>query len=199
MSHTPSTSTPPATAALSWLRQEPTVLAGAVAEIIARTEAKVGHRRNAQLVLAHNPPLLIAQDALSRALNQPEISDLSPRERELIAVVVSVENRCAPCIFAHTATLRKLSGDPLWVGLLEVNYRHANLTGRERALADYAWKITRAAQDIVPADLQPLRQEGLSEPAILEAAAIAAYFNYSNRLNSALGILPNAEAYGEAR
>ncbi|KAA9002777.1 peroxidase-related enzyme [Affinibrenneria salicis] len=194
-----STSAIPSAAALSWLQLDSFVPTGEVDEIITRTAAKVGHRRNIQLVLAHNPPVLIAQDALSRALNQPETSGLSPRERELIAVVVSVENRCAPCIFAHTATLRQLSGDPLWVGLLEVNYRHAPLTGRERALADYAWKITRAPQDIDSTDLATLRQAGLSEPAILEAAAIAAYFNYSNRLNSALGIRPNAEAYGEAR
>lgn len=199
MSHTTPISKPNGTTALSWLRLDEAPLTGEVGDIIDRTAAKVGHRRNAQLVLAHNPPLLIAQDALSRALNQPEQSDLSPRERELIAVVVSVENRCAPCVFAHTATLRQLSGDAVWVGQLEVNYRHAALTERERALADYAWRITRDSAALEATALDELRRAGLSERAILDAAAIASYFNYSNRLNSALGILPNAQAYLDAR
>ncbi|EHD19505.1 MULTISPECIES: peroxidase-related enzyme [Brenneria] len=184
---------------LSWLKLAEAPLTGEVLEIIERTAANVGHRRNTQLILAHNPPLLIAQDALSRALNQPQESGLTPRERELIAVVVSVENRCAPCVFAHSATLRQISGDPVWVGQVEVNYRHAPLTVRERALADYARQITQAPQDIEPAHLDALRQAGLSERDILDAAAIASYFNYSNRLNSALGVKPNTEAYLDAR
>lgn len=114
-------------------------------------------------------------------------------------MVVSVENRCAPCVFAHSATLRQISGDPVWVGQVEVNYRHAPLTVRERALADYARQITQAPQDIEPAHLDALRQAGLSERDILDAAAIASYFNYSNRLNSALGVKPNTEAYLDAR
>lgn len=184
---------------LSWLDLAEAPLHGEVLEIIERTAASVGHRRNAQRVLAHNPPLLIGQDALSRALNQPAESGLTPRERELIAVVVSAENRCAPCLFAHAATLRRLTGDAVWVAQLEVNYRHAALTERERALADYARQITQAPYAIASQDLNTLRQAGLSERDILDAAGIASYFNYSNRLNSALGIAPNHEAYQDAR
>lgn len=184
---------------LSWLNLPEATLHGEVLEIIERTAASVGHRRHAQLLLAQNPPLLIAQDALSRALNQPPESGLSPRERELIAVVVSAENRCAPCLFAHAATLRRLTGDAVWVAQLEVNYRHAVLSEREHALADYAQKITQAPHQIVSQDLDALRQAGLTERDILDAAGVASYFNYSNRLNSALGIAPNPEAYQDAR
>jgi uncharacterized peroxidase-related enzyme len=183
----------------SWLQLADAPLAGEVREIIEHTKAKVGHYRHAQHVLAHNPALLIAQDALSRALNQSQDSGLPPLERELIALVVSSENRCAPCVFAHAASLRALSEDSAWVGLLEVNYRHAPLSQRQRALADYAWKITTRPQAITAEDLQPLRAAGLSERDIIDAAGIASYFNYSNRINSALGIRPNTEAYLEAR
>ncbi|PWC12366.1 peroxidase [Brenneria roseae subsp. americana] len=186
-------------ASLSWLKLAETPLTGDVLDVIERTAAKVGHRRNTQLILAHYPDLLIAQDALSRALNQPQDSGLTAQERELIAVVVSAENRCAPCVFAHAATLRQISGDPVWVGQIEVNYRHASLTLRERALADYARQITQAPQNIEPEHLDALRQAGLTERDILDAAAIASYFNYSNRLNSALGVKPNVEAYLDAR
>ena len=83
--------------------------------------------------------------------------------------------------------------------MVEVNYRRAGLSPRERALADYALKITRAAAEVEPADLQTLRDAGVDEHGILEAAAVAAYFNFSNRLNSALGVRANTEAYAANR
>jgi uncharacterized peroxidase-related enzyme len=120
---------------------------------------------------------------------------LSPRERELIALVVSVENRCEACVFGHAAALRQITGDAEWVATVEVNYRRAPLTARERALADYALKVTRAPAEIEPTDLQALRDAGVPEAGLLGAAAVAAYFNLSNRLNSALGIRANSQAY----
>jgi uncharacterized peroxidase-related enzyme len=120
---------------------------------------------------------------------------LAPRERELIALVVSVENRCEACVFAHAAALRGYSGDAEWVAIIEVNYRRAALSPRERALADYALKVTRKPAEVEPADLQTLRDAGVPEQGVLEAATVAAYFNLTNRLNSGLGIHANSEAY----
>jgi uncharacterized peroxidase-related enzyme len=85
------------------------------------------------------------------------------------------------------------------VARIEVNFRHADLSARERALADYAIRITRDPGEIEPADLDKLRQAGVSEAEILDAAGVAAYFNFSNRLNSALGVPPNDEAYAVGR
>jgi uncharacterized peroxidase-related enzyme len=98
-------------------------------------------------------------------------------------------------VFGHAAALRGYSGDAEWVATIEVNYRRATLTPRERALADYALQVTRAPAEIEATDLQPLRDAGISEQGILEAASVAAYFNFSNRLNSSLGIRANVEAY----
>lgn len=137
----------------------------------------------------------MTRQAYSDAIMLDPAGELAPRERELIALVVSAENRCEVCVLGHAAQLRKLTPDPFLVGQLEVNYRHAALSARERALADYAVKITRAPAEIEPADLDVLRAAGLGELGILEAAEIAAYFNMSNRIMSALGIRPNREAY----
>ena len=93
----------------------------------------------------------------------------------------------------------RFSGDPEWVAAIEVNYRRAELTPRERALADYAIKATRHAAEVEPADLQALRDAGIPELGLLEAACVVAYFNLTNRLNSALGIPANPEAYHTAR
>jgi uncharacterized peroxidase-related enzyme len=180
----------------SWLRFAADPPASAqTAAIFAATRDKLGYVRHQQEVLAQKPSLLAAVTALGDAVVRDPDSALSPLERELIALVVSVENRCEACVFGHAAALRQHSGDPEWVATIEVNYRRAALPPRERALADYALLVTRAPAEIEPDDLAPLREAGITEQGILEAAAVAAYFNFSNRINSALGIRANGEAY----
>jgi uncharacterized peroxidase-related enzyme len=184
---------------ISWLDLEPPLPSPETEAIFARSQEKLGYVRNTQRVLAQFPALLVAQDAMSRALTVEFEGGLSGKERELIALVVSVQNRCEPCVFGHAAKLRQITGDPLWVGTVEVNYRRAELAPRERAIADYVLKITRAPEEIEPEELDVLRKHGLSEREIIEVAAVAAYFNFSNRINSALGVHPNPEPYEEAR
>jgi uncharacterized peroxidase-related enzyme len=164
-----------------------------------RTREKLGYVRHSQRATAHRPALTLAQDALSRAVNSDAPGSLCRRERELIALVVSTENRCIPCVFGHAAALREASGDPAWVAQVEANFRHAGLSARERALADFALLITRTPGEIEAQHLEPLRAAGLTEEQIVDAAAVAAYFNFSNRLNSALGVPPNLEAYAAHR
>lgn len=166
-----------------------------VAAVFDRTKAAVGFVRNSQIAVAHKPNMLVAQEALSRSLMQDAESSLSQKERELIALVVSVENSCDACIFGHASKLRQITGNPVWVGEVEANYRHAELSARERTLADFAVRLTRTPGELGPADLDPLREQGLSETDILIAVGITAYFNLSNRINSAIGVKPNAEAY----
>ncbi|WP_424813195.1 peroxidase-related enzyme [Roseococcus sp. YIM B11640] len=193
MSNRPHPETPGA--AISWLALgAPPKAPAEVQAVLDRTQEKLGYVRNGQLAVLHRPNLVLGQDALSRAATQDPESALSRRERELIALVVSSENRCEPCVFGHAAALREITGDAVLVDRLIVNYRHAGLPARERALADYALKITRRPGEIEPEDLDALRQAGLTELAILDAAAVAAYFNFSNRINSAIGVTPNPEA-----
>lgn len=162
-------------------------------EVAASFEAaikKFGSVGYGKELTAHKPAILLAQDALSKAVNRDVNSGLSLQERELIAVVVSAENRCESCLATHSALLAEVSGDRYWADRVRVEYTRASLTTRERALADYARHITRNATSISKQDLEPLRQAGLNEIDILEAAAISAYFNFSNRLSSALGVSP---------
>lgn len=180
---------------LSWLELPAITPEPAVHEIFERTKERFGHVRNTQRIVAHRPALALAQDGLSRAVQYAPDSGITPFERELMALVVSVENRCEPCVFAHAAILREVTRDPVAVGKIEVNYRHVDLTDRQRALADYAAKVTLSPSQVEKADIEKLKSAGLSEHEIIDAAAIIAYFNFSNRLNSSLGIKPNDEAY----
>jgi uncharacterized peroxidase-related enzyme len=190
MVHDPTTSRP-----VSWLEiAEPPPASAQTDAILAATRDAIGYVRNQQHVLAHRPRVLAAVGALGDAVVRDSEGVLSLMERELMALVVSVENRCEACVFAHAAALRGYSGDTEWVATIEVNYRRAKLSRRQRALADYAIKVTRAPAEIAPNDLQELRDAGVAELGVLEAATVAAYFNLTNRLNSALGIHANVEA-----
>lgn len=124
---------------------------------------------------------------------------LSPTERELLAVVVSGINRCDYCAVSHGAALREYSGDARKADLVAVNWRQAHLTEREATLAAYAEKLTLHPAQVTPADLEPLRAIGLDDHAILEVVQVIGMFNMTNRVSSAIGLLPNAEYHAQAR
>lgn len=126
-------------------------------------------------------------------------SDLTPTEREMIGVVVSVENHCLYCVVSHGAELRTLLGDPVLGEQLAVDYRRANLDQRTRAMLDYAVKITQRPVECSETDIQQLRQLGFSDAAIFDIAETAAMYNFTNRLASATGMQPNREYYGMGR
>lgn len=132
-------------------------------------------------------------------MRNEEHSQLSRREREMIAVVVSAANRCEYCLASHSAYLREITGDPVLPEVLAANYRRAHLSPRELALCDFAHKMTLDSAAMTLEDVQVLRSLGLSDPAIFEAAQVAAMFNFTNRLANALGWVPNEVYYRQAR
>lgn len=184
---------------LSWLRLDEPAPTPEAAAVLDATRARLGYVRNSQRAVATKPRIMVAMESLSEAVNRDPEARLSARERELIALVVSVQNGCEACVFSHAAALRKHTGDPVLVATVEVAWRRAALAPREQALARYAEALTRHPRDMEEADLEALRSAGLDDTAILEAAAITAYFNMTNRLNSGLGVHANAEAYAANR
>jgi uncharacterized peroxidase-related enzyme len=120
-------------------------------------------------------------------------SSLSKLEREMVAVVVSSANRCYYCLVAHGAAVRKLSGDPELGEMLAFNYRVAKLSARQRAMLDFAWKMTTTPWLIDDADRAALRAQGLSNEDIFDLAETVAFFNLSNRMASATDMMPNRE------
>ena len=126
-------------------------------------------------------------------------SSLTPLEREMIAVVVSSINRCVYCLTAHGATLRQLSGDPVLGELLVMNYRAAPLEQRHRVMLDFAVQVTAASHAIGAEDRDRLTEAGFDDRAIWDIAAVAAFFNMTNRMASALDMAPNAEYHFRAR
>jgi uncharacterized peroxidase-related enzyme len=126
-------------------------------------------------------------------------SGLTKAEREMIAVAVSAYNHCFYCLTSHGAVLRIRSGDEVLADAVAANYRAADLTPRQRAMLDFAVKITAASDTCSPEDLAALREHGFSDEDIMDIVQTAAFFNYSNRVASALELRPNREYHDMAR
>lgn len=183
----------------SWLRvPEPEGLPEQVQTLFGKFVEKTGFVPNVIRNFALLPEHLLRwfgyYDYLMRSEGQ-----LSRREREMIAVVVSSHNQCEYCLASHSAYLRDLTGDPILPDVLIANYRRAEISPRERALLDFAVSMTTDSPRMEEGDLEALREVGLSDEAIFEAAQVAAMFNFTNRLANALGWKPNAEYYAMHR
>jgi uncharacterized peroxidase-related enzyme len=126
-------------------------------------------------------------------------SGLSKAEREMIAVAVSAINHCHYCLTSHGAALRQRAKDPELGEIIAQNYRAADLGKRQKAMLDFAAKLTEAPDKIEEADRQALRQAGFSDRDIWDIAAVASFYNMSNRMAAATDIRPNREYYYTAR
>lgn len=120
-------------------------------------------------------------------------SGLTKTQREMIAVVVSAESHCPYCLAAHAAALRLRVKDDALVERLAVNYRHVELDARDRAILDFAVKLTNTPDELGPDDLQRLRDVGYTDEDILHIVEVTAIFNYNVRLATATGLFPNDE------
>jgi uncharacterized peroxidase-related enzyme len=126
-------------------------------------------------------------------------SVLTVAEREMIAVVVSAENRCLYCLVSHGAELRSVLGDAALAETLAFDYRRTPLDERTRAMLDYAVKITQRPVACSTADVERLRSLGFSDETIFDIAETAALYNFTNRMASAVGMAPNEEYFTMGR
>jgi uncharacterized peroxidase-related enzyme len=126
-------------------------------------------------------------------------SGLSKLEREMIAVTVSSINHCFYCLTAHGASVRQLSGDPVLGELMVMNYRVAELPPKQRAMLDFAAKMTETPDKMGEPDRQALRDAGFTDADIWDIAATASFFNMSNRMAAAIDMMPNRDYHSQAR
>ena len=124
---------------------------------------------------------------------------LTKLEREMIAVVVSAANRCYYCLVAHGQAVRQLSGDPQLGEMMVMNYRVAELSRRQRAMLDFAWKLTETPEAVSDADRQSLRDAGFGDKDIFDICDVAAFFNYTNRMAHGLDMMPNPDYHAMDR
>ncbi|NWN92378.1 peroxidase-related enzyme [Marinobacter adhaerens] len=140
-------------------------------------------------------------DGFSRLYNELMMgeSELSKLEREMIAVVVSSENKCFYCLVAHGAAVRVLSGDPMLGEHLVMNYRTASLDKRQRAMLDFASHLTSSPATVTEQQVQALRDAGFSDSGIWDLSNVIGFYNMSNRVAIASDMRPNQEYHSQAR
>ena len=161
---------------------------------ILAVQEKAGFVPNVFLALAHRPDEFRAFFAYHDALMEKQ-SGLTKAEREMIVVATSAANQCQYCVIAHGAILRIRAKDPLIADQVASHYRKADITPRQKAMLDFAMKISVDAQRISEDDFAALAPHGFSDDDIWDIAAISAFFALSNRLANFTGMRPNDEFY----
>lgn len=170
-------------------------------DIRARIEAvqeKSGFIPNVFLALAHRPDEFRAFFAYHDALMEKP-SGLTKAEREMIVVATSNANQCHYCVIAHGAILRIRAKNPFIADQIAINYRKADISPRQRAMLDFAMKVSQAAYEINDADYALLREHGFSDEDIWDIGGVSAFFGMSNRLANMLSMRANEEFYGMGR
>ena len=157
-------------------------------------QEKSGFVPNVFLTLAYRPDEFRAFFAYHDALMDKD-GGLTKAEREMIVVATSSANQCQYCVIAHGAILRIRAKNPLIADQIAVNYRKADITPRQRAMLDFAMKVSLEAGKVSEQDFTDLGGHGFSQDDIWDITAIAAFFALSNRMANVTAMRPNDEFY----
>jgi len=165
-----------------------------IRERLLAVQEKSGFIPNVFLTLAFRPDEFRAFFAYHDALMERD-GGLSKAEREMIVVATSSANSCHYCVIAHGAILRIRAKKPQIADQIAVNYRKADITPRQRAMLDFAMKVSREAHLVSEADFTELAAHGFGQDDIWDIAAISAFFALSNRMANVIAMRPNDEFY----
>ena len=180
------------------LNLEAAKLSPAMAAYFKKCQDKLGFVPNVLLAYAFDMAKLETFVAMYNDLMLGD-SGVSKLEREMIAVAISSQNRCYYCLAAHGAAVRQYSGNPLLGEHLVMNYRVARLNKHQRAMLDFAAKLTASPWSVEEGDRERLRRVGFTDRDIWDISAVAGFFNMSNRVASATDMRPNVDYHGQAR
>jgi uncharacterized peroxidase-related enzyme len=179
------------------LKLSPGRLSPAMEAYFKKCEERLGFVPNVLTAFAFDNAKLEAFVEYRQQLVQ-NAETLSKLEIEMIATVVSSQNRCFYCITAHGNGVRAL-GDPVLGEMMVQNYRAARLPKRQRAMLDFAVKLTTQPWEVEEQDRERLRRVGFTDRDIWDIASVAAFYNMTNRLASATDMRPNSIYHGQAR
>jgi uncharacterized peroxidase-related enzyme len=173
---------------VSWIRDvAPEEAAGEAARAYQEIHGARGRVSRLWQSMGLDPAGLRAAFAHYRAL-MDDPAPLSAAQAELIALVVSATNGCGYCVAHHGPRLAKALGDESLARAVARDYREANLTARDRVMLDAAVALTCEPSERKSEDVERLREYGFDDAAILALVEIAAYYNFVNRIASALGV-----------
>ena len=161
---------------------------------IVAVQEKAGFVPNVFLTLGHRPDEFRAFFAYHDALMEKD-QGLTKAEREMIVVATSAANDCLYCVVAHGAILRVRAKNPRVADQVATNYRKAEITPRQRAMLDFAMRVSQHSGEIDESDFATLREHGFDDEDIWDIGAITAFFGLSNRMANLMSMRPNDEFY----
>src|SRR5881227_1056359 len=165
-----------------------------IRERLLAVQEKSGFVPNVFLTLAYRPDEFRAFFAYHDALMDKD-GGLTKAEREMIVVATSSANQCHYCVVAHGAILRIRAKNPEIADQIAINYRKADITPRQRAMLDFAMKVSQQTNTVSEADFAEVAGHGFSDDDIWDIAAVAAFFALSNRIANITAMRPNDEFY----
>jgi uncharacterized peroxidase-related enzyme len=161
---------------------------------IMAVQEKAGFIPNVFLMLARRPEefraFVIYHDAL---MLKP--GNLTKGEREMIVVATSGANNCLYCVVSHGAILRIYEKNSLVADQVAINYKKAAISPRQRAILDFAMKVSAHSNELADSDFSALREHGLNDEDAWDIGAISSFFALSNRMANLSGMMPNPEFY----
>ncbi len=157
-------------------------------------QKKAGFIPNVFVTLAHRPDEFRAFFAYHDAL-MLKASGLSKAEKEMIVVATSGLSQCPYCVIAHGAILRIYAKNPQIADQVAIHHVKADITPRQKAMLDFACKLSRTPEAMTDADHEMLRGHGFSAEDIWDIGGITAFFALSNRMAHLIDMRPNDEFY----
>ncbi len=154
---------------------------------------------NVFLALAYRPAEFRAFFAYYDAIMEREGSTLSSAEKEMIIVATSAANGCQYCVIAHGALLRVFAKEPLLADQIAINYLHAPISPKQKAMLSFSVKLCRTPELIQDSDYAALREHGYDDEDILDISGVTAFFGLSNRMAIVMNMQSNVEFYTMAR
>jgi uncharacterized peroxidase-related enzyme len=156
---------------------------GDVRAMYERAQAAVGYVPNYAKLFSHRPPVMATWSAFLGSIR----GNLDPRRYELVTLAAARAMRSSYCMLAHGAVLRRdfYAAEPLTA--IARGSAATDLAPSEIAMMAYAEKVARDAGAITDADVQALRDHGLTDAEIFDIAAAAAARCFFSKLLDALG------------
>lgn len=168
--------------------KQPEEADGALSEIYNEINKERGGVAEIHRALSLRPDLMKAHFDFYRSVMLSEQSSLSKKERELLAVTVSLYNGSGYCAAHHGKALEACGGDPLRLSYHRPISSGQGIDLREQAIVEFSRKLAIKPTTTDDKDIEKLRMVGFSDKEILEIILIISYFCCANRFVLALDV-----------
>lgn len=161
---------------------------GDVRSMYETNEAKLGYVPNYAKLFSHRPAVMAAWGNLLGAIR----ANLDTHRYELVTLAAARALQSSYCMLAHGTILRQDFYPPEQLTAIAEDFTTADLAPVDVAIMSFAEQIVRDATAVTEADVQRLREHGLTDPEIFDIAAATTARCFFSKLLDALGAEPDA-------